>query len=65
MPPLHHPLDVCSINMLHKVSKLFKAHLSMLGPIVTIMLGKILTRRDNRSLKKVRKRKKGEKRERA
>ena len=57
--------NVWGINELHELSKLFKAHLSMLRPIVTIMLGKILTGRDNRSLKKGRKRKKGEKRERA
>ena len=69
-------MDVWAINELHELSKLFKAHLSMLGPTITIMLGKILTRRDSKSLKKTktiklpylqkkgRKRKKGEKRER-
>ena len=36
--PLHHPLDVCSINMLHELNKLFKAYLSTLGPTVTVML---------------------------
>jgi len=39
--------------MLHKVSKLFKAHLSMLGPMVTVMLWKILTRRNSKGLKQI------------
>ena len=68
-------MDVCGINELHKLSKLFEAHLNMLGPTIMIMLGKILTRRENRSLKQMKplrqpylqkkgkKRKKGEKRE--
>ena len=50
-PPLHHPLDVCSINTLHKLNKLFKAHLSMLGPMVMVMLWETLTRRNSKGLK--------------
>ena len=60
----------------HELSKLFKAHLNMLGPTITIILGEILTWRNSRRLKqtkpltqpylqkKEKKRKRGEERER-
>ena len=60
----------------HELSKLFKAHLNMLGPTITIILGEILTGRNSRRLKqtkpltqpylqkKEKKRKRGEERER-
>ena len=40
-------MDVYGINALHELSKLFKSHLSILGPTVTIMLGEILIRRNS------------------
>jgi len=52
-PPLHHLLNFCGINALHELNELFKTHLNMLGPTVTIMLGEILTRRNSRGLKQM------------
>ena len=69
-------MDVCGINALYELYKLFKAHLSTLGPTVPIVLGEVLTRRNSKRLKqtkpfrhpylqkKGKKRKNGEKRER-
>ena len=51
MPPFHYPLDIKGGKMLQDFNEINGVHLIVPKPTVTIMLGEILTRRDNGRMK--------------
>ena len=50
-PPFHYPLDIQGVEMPHELGKLIQTHLSMFGPMVTIILRKVLTKRNSGGMK--------------